>query len=520
MTSGCPNGKTPGGKQQTHNRTSVFTVFAEVCSPWKCRQKYVGVKNMKKNKGTKRALLGSVLVLLLCMAMLIGSTFAWFTDSTATVVNQIQAGNLDVELYSVNGTTETPVTNETQLFKTGTLWEPGHTEVVKLKVANLGTLALKYRLGINVASETPGTSVKDDKEFNLSSYIKFALIEGNNDYADSAAAIDAAEATGKATAISAEGKFDGTLYPTGTEGKTSEKYVTLVVYMPTTVGNEANYKLGTEAPTIDLGISLEATQVPYEEDSFGPDYDDEAWKALNAEKVEKNGDIQKALEDALTEGSGYVQLTDTVNKDFATSYDNAIEVPEGKEVKIDFAGNALNITTGNAYDSGKYGGIVAEKGSNLTLSNGTVTKDKSNGSGYPVIKADHSEVTLDGMTVTLTAETGNCVHAGSDGGKVIIKNSTVTGPNSTYSNAAATGSQATLEIINSTIIGGIRVENNGNLIIRSGNFVNATFYFGGSSGTHIVYAGTFADNPTTLGLRLAEGSTAVDNGDGTWTVSR
>lgn len=471
---------------------------------------------MKKNKGTKRALLGSVLVLLLCMAMLIGSTFAWFTDSTATAVNKIQSGNLDVELYSVSSDgTATPVNAGTKLFLENTLWEPGHTEVVTLKVANLGTLALKYRLGINIVKETPSTNVNNEA-FSLSSYIKFALIDGQNNYADSAAAISAAEATGKATEISAEGEFDDTLYPTGTDGKASEKYVTLVVYMPTTVGNEANYKLGAEAPTIDLGISLEATQVPYESDSFGPDYDKGAWDSLTAVKVEQNGDIQAALQEALAEGTGNVQLTESVEKTFTgTDSTNAVKVPENGEAKIDFAGNELNITSA----SGK-NGIKADKGSSLTLSNGTVTMNNTYGSGYPVIKADKSEITLDGMTVTLTAESGSCVHAGSDGGKVIIKNSTVTGPNSKYSNAVGTGSQATLEITNSTINGGIRVENNGNLIIWSGNFVNAQFYFGGSSGTHIVYAGTFAVNPTTAGLRLAEGSTVTDNGDGTWTVSR
>ena len=53
---------------------------------------------MTNSKSTKRALLTSVLALLMCVAMLIGATFAWFTDTASTGVNKIQAGNLDVKL--------------------------------------------------------------------------------------------------------------------------------------------------------------------------------------------------------------------------------------------------------------------------------------------------------------------------------------------------------------------------------------------------------------------------------------
>ena len=89
---------------------------------------------MKKGRGTKRALAMSVLAMVLCIAMLIGTTFAWFTDSVTSANNRIVAGNLDVELYYQNDeTTEwTKVTSETNIFKDSkeTLWEAGHTEVI------------------------------------------------------------------------------------------------------------------------------------------------------------------------------------------------------------------------------------------------------------------------------------------------------------------------------------------------------------------------------------------------------
>ena len=59
---------------------------------------------MTSSKSTKRALLTSVLALLMCVTMLIGTTFAWFTDTASTAVNKIQAGNLKVDLEMHEGT--------------------------------------------------------------------------------------------------------------------------------------------------------------------------------------------------------------------------------------------------------------------------------------------------------------------------------------------------------------------------------------------------------------------------------
>lgn len=45
------------------------------------------------SKSTKRALLVSALSLVVCLAMLVGTTFAWFTDTATTGVNKIVSGN-------------------------------------------------------------------------------------------------------------------------------------------------------------------------------------------------------------------------------------------------------------------------------------------------------------------------------------------------------------------------------------------------------------------------------------------
>ena len=131
---------------------------------------------MTSSKSTKRVLISSTLAILMCVAMLIGTTFAWFTDTASTAVNKIQAGNLDIEVEyrtSSEGDWKT-LDNATDLFGAeGTLFEPGHTRVVELKIKNAGNLALKYKIGMNVVSETAGTN-KDGNTYKLSDYLKVA----------------------------------------------------------------------------------------------------------------------------------------------------------------------------------------------------------------------------------------------------------------------------------------------------------------------------------------------------------
>ena len=193
---------------------------------------------MTNSKSTKSALLTSSISLLLCFAMLLGTTFAWFTDNVSSTNNIITAGNLDIELYYQNDevTTWTEVDANTNVFKTATLCEPGQTEVVKLKVVNAGTLDLKYQLGVNIASEIGSVNVAGD-EFKLSDYIKYAIVEGEQTYSDSASA---------AAAVDANANKLNVAYDSGeiTLESKAEKIVTMVVYMSTTVGNEANYGKG------------------------------------------------------------------------------------------------------------------------------------------------------------------------------------------------------------------------------------------------------------------------------------
>ena len=212
---------------------------------------------MKNIKLTKKAFLASLVALVLCFAMLLGTTYAWFTDSVSSANNIIQSGNLDVELYwSKDATNWEKVDENTNMFS-GELWEPGYVEVVYLKVANEGSLALKYKLGVNVESEIQGKNVAG-QIFKLSDYIEFDVIEDvNTAYKDRSEAIAAVD-NGKA--ISA-----GYSKVNALENKGDTDYLAMVVYMPTTVGNKTNHN-GINVPSINLGVNLVATQFSYEEE--------------------------------------------------------------------------------------------------------------------------------------------------------------------------------------------------------------------------------------------------------------
>lgn len=230
-------------------------------------------------KSSKRALLLSALAIVLCIAMLIGTTYAWFTDTASTAVNKIQSGNLDVQLeYSKDFSEWKNVTEETKLFEDSTVWEPGRTEIVYLRVKNAGTLALKYTLGIYNLYNSTGKNVLGNK-YRLSDYVKLGAAEADAAYADRAAAINAVDADAKLiTDIDNSGMAGASLEPNDT------KIYALVLYMPTEVGNEANPKNNDPywAAKMSFGISVSATQAMSESDSFDNTYDEDAATILSA----------------------------------------------------------------------------------------------------------------------------------------------------------------------------------------------------------------------------------------------
>ena len=232
---------------------------------------------MNNTKTTKRALLSSVLAMLICVAMLIGTTFAWFTDSASTAVNKIQAGTLDVDIEMFDGTNWVSAEGKTLQFKvngsipavcTQILWEPGCTyELPKLRIVNNGNLALKYKIAI--------TGINGDAELNR-------VIDWT---------IDGAPIN---------------LVEKHLAANTQDDAFVIKCHMQKSAGNEY------QGLSIDgIGITVVATQDTVEADSFDNQYDVSAEYPIAVAANVKVGSDNKVTEEVTVESSEKVGPTNT-----------------------------------------------------------------------------------------------------------------------------------------------------------------------------------------------------------------
>ena len=213
---------------------------------------------MKKNT-TKRSLLASVLALVMCVTMLVGTTFAWFTDSASTAVNKIESGTLHVDIVDKDGNS---LDGKTLSFKnvngdTNILWEPGATfNLDSFRIVNTGKLALKYKV----------------------------IINGVNGNAKLLEAIDFFVKIGDAEKV-ALADWEGILLPVGKEPIADKEVVgtTDLITISGTMKKEAGNEY--QGLSIDgIGITVVATQYTYEYDSKDNLYDKDADATIQVNK--------------------------------------------------------------------------------------------------------------------------------------------------------------------------------------------------------------------------------------------
>ena len=312
---------------------------------------------MTNRKSTKRALRGSVMAMVLCLAMLVGATFAWFTDTASTGVNKIQAGNLDIELqyatkWDANGV---PTKWENAEGKTlpflvnggipaeGTqiLWEPGCTYMLpELRVVNKGNLAVKYKVAI--------TGINGSAKLNN-------VIDWTINDAD----INLTEMQLKA----------------GEEGAA----FTIKGHMQESAGNDYMNE------SIDgIDITVYATQDTVESDSFNNTYDENAtYPVVNVTELKEaltNGGVVAVTEDIQTNN-----IEDTAAARIVISQPTTLNL-EKKIITPDNMGNnntnfcALIIDADTTINAGENGGIDTgvnggyginvRKGATVTINDG------------------------------------------------------------------------------------------------------------------------------------------------------
>ena len=338
-----------------------------------------------KRTSVKRSLLVSAIALTLTAALLIGSTFAWFTSTASTGVNKIQAGNLDVVLeMSTDGTNWESAEGKTLTFKTTDnraadqiLWEPGCTyELPQLRVANKGNLALKYKIQI--------TGIQGDAKLN--EVIDWTI----ND-----AAINLTE--GHLTA-----------------GQQGDAF-TIKGHMKEKAGNEY------QGLSIDgIGITVCATQDTVENDSFNNTYDKDAEYPISV----TTGDELQAIVSNATAPVNIVLANDITTNNFVIPADKDVTLDlNGRTVKNAESHTILNQGHLTLTDSSadKRGQIISCKGNTAALRNGdnavcvveggTISRDGANGNTWHVVE-NFGKMTFNGGKVVLNNGNGFAITNG------------------------------------------------------------------------------------------------------------
>ena len=374
---------------------------------------------MNTKKATKRALLTSVMALVMCVVMLVGTTFAWFTDTASTNVNKIVSGNLDVDIVDATDTSTSLDKGTLQFLRAadGTdeptkvenvLWEPGATFFTQgFKIANKGNLALKYKV---VVSGTTGDT-------GLLKVMKFDVVSAMT---KTGSEVDFAANPGQL------------LPPTSDTPSVSDTYY-LRGHMDENAGNE--YKNMT---LTGISVTVYATQLASEFDSFDNTYDENAdysadvWDGTSATAAElgavtnttdktvtiNSGELLAALAKAVNEGNddyaGYtIKLTKNLDLNgnewtpigqkngnkFKGTFDGqgyvvtGLKISEAKADAFDgyvaFFGGTENATIKNltvaGSVTGKEAASIVGKGVNTTLENchnkATITATESKAAG-------------------------------------------------------------------------------------------------------------------------------------------
>ena len=350
---------------------------------------------MKKNRSTKRALLMSALSMVLCLSMLVGSTFAWFTDSVTSSGNIIKSGTLDVEMYWADGKTDPKNTTWTDASQGAIFdydnWEPGYVDVKHIQIKNTGSLALKYQVSIVPTGEVSKLAEVIDVY-----------------YADPAVQVADRSVLAQVPALSTLDKAIGGMSATasGELAAGASDTITLALKMQESAGNEyQNLAIGS-----DFSVVLMATQLTAETDSFDDQYDFDATYTAEIDQLKAKlaaAQSGETVEYALTHDA-YI--------------DSKIEVPNGVTLVLNGNGhqaivntaypfyvhnaniqmNDLTITGKATYAIFTKGAIWDYNGNNATVnaSFNNVTVDLDKADNYPVVFNGIGEITMTDCTIT------------------------------------------------------------------------------------------------------------------------
>ncbi len=334
---------------------------------------------MNESTKTKKALRGSLFALFLCILLLIGTTFAWFTDTASTGVNKIQSGRLDVSLEKFDTAQNKWVSaeNDTLTFKTADnrtadeiLWEPGCTyELPELRVVNNGNLALKYKLKIN--------GIQGDEELNK-------VIDWT--YSVSGAGGDAVASLDTERHLAAK-TGDNDVFDT----------LTIKGHMQESAGNDY------QGLSINgISITVVATQDTVENDSYGNTYDANATYPV----VAKN---QEEVNDAITNATDK-KATIAIPANKTITLDNGIANEKDKSRDITFIGDGTQtVDVVEKAVTAEGGQLNYQRGSSFTFENLTIQAGEGSFDGIVCDELTYKNCTIKGkLTLYGKATFINC----------------------------------------------------------------------------------------------------------------
>ena len=328
-------------------------------------------------KATKRALLTSVMALVMCVVMLVGTTFAWFTDTASTAVNKIQAGNLNVALEMWDGEKWVDAENQTLQFKTADnrtdniLWEPGCTyKLPELRVINKGNLALKYKISISGAKDA--TPENDKNDLKLLDVIDWTY--------------------------SVTGAGGATVAELGTERYLAAKTADEDVFDTLTIKGQMQTSAGNDYQGMaieGIAITVVATQDTVEFDSFGNTYDKDATYPVVVSQSQLNTTL--TLND-LTDANGKVSPVEVTLGDTSAADINYKENNSGYTGKGVMLGSTkLNKYAAAPADEGQYK-FTFKDGTINSAAGGYASIDGFTDTSVYMLVPGNSDVVFENMT--------------------------------------------------------------------------------------------------------------------------
>lgn len=413
----------------------------------------------------KKKLAASAVLIVASIALLLGLTFAWFTDSVTNKGNRIQAGTLGITatkadvgtgigpfvVPGLNADDSVEFSSSSVNIEGGApiisedMWEPGKSSAKLLTVTNSGNLAAKVKLQFDVLDG----GLQDALWFDFVQVTDDGSVTGQFEQ----------RPMSMLSALAEQQEFH-------LAGGESISFI-LAYGMSETVGNEFQNK------AFEATVSILATQDAVEEDGFGnTDYDKGAEYPTVVSSADElvamaatGGNIELGADVALAESTTFAADT-TLNLN-----GNTLTVRNGTESIKAAAGTTLAIEGEGTLE----GVVYADNNGNVTVNAGPSFAVNSS-KDWAVYGGSGSNVSINGGSYSSVQKGVGVIH--SVGASLSIKDATVTVGAPSVMNSSGVSSNAP-----TTYLENVTIDANYSIAVDLRNSYGAAVIKGGSFST-------------------------------------